>query len=73
MKSLRMALTLAVATTGAAWGFEVQKGEIPGVTNFSRVETTIGCAWRNSRVRNWFSKIWRRLLRRSFSNSRLLR
>jgi uncharacterized protein (TIGR01244 family) len=44
MRSIRAALTFAVALAGSAWGFEVQKGEIPGVTNFSRVETTIGCA-----------------------------
>jgi uncharacterized protein (TIGR01244 family) len=44
MKSIRFGLAVAVALAGTAWGFEVKKGEIPGVTNFSRVDATIGCA-----------------------------
>jgi uncharacterized protein (TIGR01244 family) len=44
MTSTRIAVALVVALTGSAWSMDVQKGEIPGVTNFTRVDATIGCA-----------------------------
>ena len=44
MVSTRVALALAFALTGSAWTMDVQKAEIPGVTNFTRVDPTIGCA-----------------------------
>lgn len=40
----RIALAFVVAVSGSAGAMEVQKADIPGVTNFSRVDATIGCA-----------------------------
>ncbi len=44
MKSTLAASALVVALASSAGAMEVVKGEIAGVTNFSRVNTTIGCA-----------------------------
>jgi uncharacterized protein (TIGR01244 family) len=44
MKPTQMVLVLAMALNGSAWALQVEKGEIPGVTNFTRVGATIGCA-----------------------------
>jgi uncharacterized protein (TIGR01244 family) len=43
-RALTTCLAVALAITGAALGAQVTKESVPGVTNFSKVGTTIACA-----------------------------